>query len=588
MNTNPETAILLVGGTANFNGFSISPCPKALLPIANRPLYYYLERALSEVGVKKIILCAKPGMGELVKARLSVQSPKMEYLVRETTMGSAGTLREVEDILAGKPFWLANGDLIVGAELNPLLALHRQQKAQATVAVLPVLEAAWEKERVELDFQKGVKAIHRIHPAQERRSMMRPAGLYLFEPEVLEFIPRDGYFDLKEQLFPILHEKGMIAVTWEINGYARTISSLDDYFFSNLDVLVGRAEFPDLPNAQAAPGPNNGHRPKIHPSAKLYSPFAIRPETRLGEDVLVLGPSAIGQGCDIEPNSIINECIILDGAKIGQGAYLSRCIVGEGAQVRKGALLYETALTKSPEEKGGAEVLQLREPTHRDPQAACKHLSWKTPAGPFYLKIKRVLDIILSSIFLVIAAPLMAAITVAIKMDSPGPVLFRQRRSGLKGRDFSMLKFRSMVSNAEDIKRELLMELNEVDGPMFKILEDPRITRVGKFLRDTNLDELPQLFCVLKGDMSLVGPRPLSFDEMRYNPRWRDARLAVRPGVTGLWQVEAHTKLEFNEWIRQDLDYVHNVSMALDLKILYRTLTKALSDLIHTITGRPQ
>jgi lipopolysaccharide/colanic/teichoic acid biosynthesis glycosyltransferase len=93
---------------------------------------------------------------------------------------------------------------------------------------------------------------------------------------------------------------------------------------------------------------------------------------------------------------------------------------------------------------------------------------------------------------------------------------------------------------------------------------------------------------VLKGDMSLVGPRPLSFDEMRYNPRWRDARLAVRPGVTGLWQVEAHTKLEFNEWIRQDLDYVHNVSMALDLKILYRTLTKALSDLIHTITGRPQ
>jgi len=143
-----------------------------------------------------------------------------------------------------------------------------------------------------------------------------------------------------------------------------------------------------------------------------------------------------------------------------------------------------------------------------------------------------------------------------------------------------------MVSDAEDIKRELLMELNEVDGPMFKIINDPRITKVGQFLRDTNLDELPQLFCVLKGDMSLVGPRPLSFDEMQYNPRWRDARLAVRPGVTGMWQVEAHTKLEFNEWIRQDLDYVHNVSIGLDLKILFRTITKAFIDLIHSLTGR--
>lgn len=588
MNKNPETAILLVGGTANFNGFSISPSPKALLPIANRPLYYYLERALAAVGVKKVIFCVKPEISELVARRISLHIQEVEYLVRATTLGTAGTLREVEDCLEEKPFWLVNGDLLLGADLAPFLSLHRARQVQATVGVLPVLEAAWEKERVEMDSQEGIRAIHRIHPAQERRSMMRPAGLYLFEPEVLEYIPTNNYFDLKEQLFPILHEKGVATAAWEIKGYVRAIASLDDYFYGNLDVLVGRAEFPSLPNDQAMYDQKNQQPPQIDSSARLYAPYAVRPETRIGKEVLVLGPSAIGQGCEIESNSIVNECVILDGAKIGQGAYLNRCIVGEGTLVRRGSLLYESALTKCPEEGGEAEVLQLREPTHREAQAACKHLEWKTPAGPSYLKVKRVLDIFLSTIFLIIAAPLMLAIAVAIRMDSPGHVLFRQRRSGLKGREFTMYKFRSMVNNAEDIKRELLMELNEVDGPMFKIIKDPRITAVGKFLRNTNLDELPQLFCVLKGDMSLVGPRPLSFDEMRFNPRWRDARLAVRPGVTGLWQVEAHTKLEFNEWIRQDLDYVHNVSLPLDLKILFRTLTKAFLDLIHTLMRRPK
>lgn len=580
MKTNPETAVMLVGGIANFNGFSISLCPKAFLPIANRPLYHYLETAFAAVGVKRIIFCVKPEVAELVRNRLASHHPEMEYQVRETQFGTAGSLREVEDSLQGLPFWLANGELLLDLNLASLLSFHQEQEVPATVAVLPVLEAAWEKERVELDAQKEVKVIHRIHPAQERRSMLRPAGLYLFEPEVLEYIPQNSYFDLKEQLFPLLYEKGGAAVTWEISGYSRTISSLDDYFFANLDVLLGRVDFVNATN-----GKNGQNPPRLDPSVKLYPPYVMRPGTTIGSEALILGPTAIGQGCEIEPNCIINECIILDQAKIGQGTYLSRCIVGEGAQVGKGSILYETALHKSANGTGDTQVLRLREPTHRDCQAAAKHQEWQTPAGPFYLKMKRWLDVFLSSLFLVIAAPFMLIIALAVKLDSPGPIIFRQERSGLKGRQFTLFKFRSMVENAEEEKLQL-MEMNEVDGPMFKITQDPRITRVGKFLRDTNLDELPQLLNILQGDMSLVGPRPLSFDEMSYNPRWRDARLAVRPGMTGLWQVEAHTKLEFNEWLRQDLDYVHNVSLGLDLKILYRTLKKAFLDLIHTLTRR--
>jgi len=583
MKKNPQTAVMLMGGIANFNGFSISPCPKALLPIANRPLYYYLERAFAAVGVKRIIFCVKPDVSELVRQRLGLHFPEVDYQVRETNFGSAGSLREIQDSLGGEPFWLANGELLLGIDLSVLMGFHLEREVQATVAVMPVLEAAWEKERVELDSQKEVKVIHRIHPAQERRSMLRPAGLYLFEPEVLQYIPENSYFDLKEQLFPILYEKGGAAVTWEITGYSRTISSLDDYFFANLDVLLGRVNFPNLQDSKN--GKNSKTPPQLDPSVKLYPPFVMQSGTKVGSEALILGPTVIGQGCEIEPNCIINECVILDRAKIGSGAYLSRCVVGEGTSVSKGSILYETALHKGGNGNGNTQVLHLREPTHRDPQAAVKHLQWKTPAGPFYLKIKRVLDIFLSSLFLAIATPLMLIIALTVKLDSPGPIFFRQERSGLKGRGFTMFKFRSMVENAEEAKLEL-MEMNEVDGPMFKIIDDPRITRVGKFLRDTNVDELPQLFNILKGDMSLVGPRPLSLDEMRFNPRWRDARLAVRPGMTGLWQVEAHTKLEFNEWIRQDLDYVHNVSLGLDLKILYRTLKKAFMDLILTLTGR--
>jgi lipopolysaccharide/colanic/teichoic acid biosynthesis glycosyltransferase/NDP-sugar pyrophosphorylase family protein len=585
MKTNPQTAVMLVGGIANFNGFSISPSPKALLPIANRPLYYYLEKSLAAVGVKRIIFCVKPEVTELVTQRLALHIPEVDYLVRETTFGSAGSIREVEDCLGGEPFWLVNGELLMGIDLAPLLVFHQEREVQATVAVMPVLEAAWEKERVELDAQKEVKVIHRIHPAQERRSMLRPAGLYLFEPEVLEYIPPNSYFDLKEQLFPILYEKGGAAVTWEITGYSRTISSLDDYFFANLDVLLGRVDLPALHNSTNTNGTNHQNPPHLDSSVKLYPPYVVRPETQIGSEAVILGPTAIGQGCEVEPNCIINECVILDQAKIGQGTYLSRCIVGEGTLIRKGSILYETALHKGANGSGETQVLHLREPSHREAQAVSKHLQWKTPAGPFYLKIKRLLDIFLSTLFLMITAPFMLIIALAVKLDSPGPILFRQERSGLGGCQFTMYKFRSMVSNAEEIKRELL-EMNEVDGPMFKILKDPRITRLGKFLRDTNLDELPQLLNILRGDMSLVGPRPLSFDEMRYNPRWRDARLAVRPGMTGLWQVEAHTKLEFNEWIRQDLDYVHNISLGLDLNILYRTLKKAFLDLIHTLAGR--
>lgn len=185
--------------------------------------------------------------------------------------------------------------------------------------------------------------------------------------------------------------------------------------------------------------------------------------------------------------------------------------------------------------------------------------------------IKRITDVVLAAVGLVMAAPLMVVVAVLIKWDSPGPVLFPQVRVGRDGRRFILYKFRSMVVGADEDK-DRLWELNEASGPLFKIRDDPRLTRVGRWLRRLSIDELPQLWNVLKGDMSLVGPRPpVPAEVERYQP-WHRKRLLVAPGVTGLWQVSGRSELTFDEMVMLDLFYAENWSLWLDFKIILRTI----------------
>jgi exopolysaccharide biosynthesis polyprenyl glycosylphosphotransferase len=184
--------------------------------------------------------------------------------------------------------------------------------------------------------------------------------------------------------------------------------------------------------------------------------------------------------------------------------------------------------------------------------------------------LKRATDLAGAALGLLVLAPLLVALALAVKIDSRGPVFFRQRRIGRSGCEFQMLKFRSMVVGADDMK-DALREQNEADG-LFKITDDPRITRVGRFLRRTSLDELPQLLTVLNGDMSLVGPRPLVPDEDAMIEGWQRRRLAVKPGMTGLWQVFGSSRIPMNEMVKIDYLYGANWSLWLDLKILLRTV----------------
>lgn len=191
--------------------------------------------------------------------------------------------------------------------------------------------------------------------------------------------------------------------------------------------------------------------------------------------------------------------------------------------------------------------------------------------GAAYLLTKRLLDLILVLITLPLWLPLNGIIALIIRFTSPGaPVLFRQLRTGKGGRRFQMYKFRTMVPNAEELK-STYAHLNELKWPDFKITNDPRITPIGRFLRKTSLDELPQLFNVLRGEMSLVGPRPTSFGPETYK-LWHTSRLDVMPGLTGLWQIIGRAQLEFDDRLRLDIAYIERASLWLDINILLRTV----------------
>jgi len=189
--------------------------------------------------------------------------------------------------------------------------------------------------------------------------------------------------------------------------------------------------------------------------------------------------------------------------------------------------------------------------------------------------MKRAADVLGGLIMLLFAAPIMLATAIAIKVGSRGPILFRQIRSGRNGRRFMLYKFRTMTCDAEE-KKASLLHCNEMSGPVFKIKDDPRVTRVGKYLRKYSVDELPQLFNVLAGEMSLVGPRPpLPMEVKGYEP-WQRRKLSVRPGLTCLWQVNGRNAIDFSDWMRLDLEYIDNWSFTLDMKILARTIPTVL------------
>ena len=224
---------------------------------------------------------------------------------------------------------------------------------------------------------------------------------------------------------------------------------------------------------------------------------------------------------------------------------------------------------------------------HSMPGVTSSHVQRKNPDRPIALQLqpifyddisiwKRLSDIVLSTSALIVLGPLLIVTAIAVKFSSKGPIFFKQKRAGLGGKPFTILKFRTMHVDAEEKKRELL-QFNERTGPVFKMENDPRITRLGVHLRRWSLDEFPQLFNVLVGDMSLVGPRPPSLDEVAKYANWHKYRLEMKPGITCIWQVYARHEKSFENWVRLDIKYRREQSFLLDMKLLFMTIPAVLS-----------
>jgi lipopolysaccharide/colanic/teichoic acid biosynthesis glycosyltransferase len=252
--------------------------------------------------------------------------------------------------------------------------------------------------------------------------------------------------------------------------------------------------------------------------------------------------------------------------------------LGNGSLGAKPETRTQLAAVEAPEEavvlhlpNSGDAVLEL------DPaQRVLEGQHGLLEARPWQLAVKRTIDVTVSILGLALLLPLLVLTVFALAVSSRGPILFRQQRVGRGGKTFTLYKFRSMYRDAHYVKPQLI-DMNEVDGPVFKIREDPRITPVGRVLRRFSIDELPQLLNVIKGDMSLVGPRPPLPEECQHYGELERQRLAVSPGITGIWQVSGRSLIDFDTWIRMDLEYIRTWSLRGDLRILLRTIPAVLS-----------
>ncbi len=586
----PKKGVVLAGsvGTA---GLSLANYrPKLAFELAGRPLFEYQLAALESAGIDQVAVVSASHqqlLSELVDEVSSRAGDgiRARFHAEEEPRGTAGVLADLRDFLGQEPFVVVASHLFLrGDELAELLAAHEQRPAAATVALQQAESNGSLLEQVRVDTEGRIEQILTYHYSGARSQStsgvfliedyvgdkpkpLQSVGIYVFEPQVLEYIPRRGYLDIKEQLLPRLRDGGLRVHGTRLRQPARKLDRFRSYFDLNRQLVREHVEA----ECGDSRGVVMGEGVEISPSAKIEGPVILGPGCTIGEGARVSGPANLGAGCRVEAGATVRDSILSARTRVESGGSIEESFLDTGCTACRSRPLLRNIVVDSGRLSGRLTLIT----TERDPgfeYTFCGGLSQKVRLGQEWAfhATKRLLDVAVSSILLLILAPLCALIALAIKRDSPGPVCYSQRRCGKHGRRFAMHKFRSMVANAEEVHHELLGR-KDIDGPMFKMHRDPRVTRVGRFLRRTSLDEVPQLLNVLKGEMSLVGPRPLIMEEMEFAPAWRDLRLRVKPGITGLWQVNGRDSIAFHDWIANDIRYVKEQSLWLDFKILLQT-----------------
>lgn len=574
-------AVILSGGEGALLMPLTKYSPATMLPILNTPLLEHTLRFLRGMGIKEIAIALGKKSSNIVDhfGNGSLFGVQLQYVFDEYPQGTAGALRQLGSFLHGEPFIVISGStFLYGADLSneifKAMALHIKRNAVATVLVSSEEKEAV-LESIQFDGPETIKQFHILHPSKDRRQSQRFYGIYIFNPEVIQAIPGHGYIDIKEQLLPILQSRGTQIQSHQMAGNRRrSLQSVEDYYLLNRSLLMDlflpiEREMLDRSYYKVLDRVWVGENVRISPTAYLLGPLVIGGSSEIGDHAQVIGPAVLGRGTKVGKHALLRESLSWDHVVLEEGAEAQYCILESSLVVKKDEIKARSVVTREPLATGDFNFVRpepglFATPDRTSPSFPTIFKRW------FFSAAKQMMDLVCSGLGLLLFSPLMLLVAIAIKLDSKGPIFFAQRRCGRGGKEFKMLKFRTMVTDAEQMQKALYAK-KDVDGPMFKLIHDPRITRVGRILRKTSLDELPQLYNVFVGDMSLVGPRPLIMEEMRFSPSWRNIRLKVKPGVTGLWQVNGRSQSYFHDWIRYDIEYVRKQSLVLDMKIIALT-----------------
>ncbi len=619
----PLKAVILAGGPGRAD-FGLANCYSPLgFPMAEgRPLLTHLLLALQKHGIQEVVVClskattsceqtvqllrhyqevaqreyeSQEGNGSangqvsanssVARAESSDRPLRVLCKVDDGVKGAAGCLKDLQGFLGDSSFVVLGPDVwLDGIDLGKVFEVHRKRNAAATMVVEPK-SVSQDGEHLKLSVDGRVEALQVLHESRSERPM-RPTGIYVFEPAVLEGLVHGDYADIKEQLVSDLSDQGSAIYAYALDRPLPRIRSVADYFQLTRGILLNgwaERESDHTGETQITQGVRVAKDCEISPDAYLLGPVMVGPRCRIHAGAQIIGPVVLGAGTEVKEGALVRESFLWNACTVGRHASVSYSVVAHGCSIPAGEDVQNAVLVEDQACRGRLNLLGLGDDSDRffvsgGPRGGggMRPLrGWRRRRRAFDWS-KRLVDLVVSGSLLVGLSPLLAVLALAVKWDSRGPVFFVQRRVGKNGREFPMYKFRTMITAAEQQKLRLANR-NEVTGPMFKMSRDPRRTRLGAFLRKLSLDELPQLFNVVRGDMSLVGPRPLVMEEMKWAPKWRDLRLRVKPGITGLWQVNGRGDTGFEGWIEYDVAYVRDQSLLLDLRILCKTIPVMIS-----------
>jgi lipopolysaccharide/colanic/teichoic acid biosynthesis glycosyltransferase len=526
-----------------------------LAPIGTSTLVEHLLSALGPISGNPPVVLAPTEANAEYRRSMHAVCPTARVIGEPEEFGQAFPCCELSDA-----FLIVDPRCLTLADSGLATLVHEYSAEPRVAHSLVAFEAiAGTKEHVSFDNAGQVRGIQRFY---EQTTWAFIAGISATIVPVSCGVFGNGLLPRSlAELRQILASRGVPGRDIPIEGGAIDLSnehgmlSANELFVLRATAVRQRAGVTGKPLFVGG-----GH--SIHPHARLVGPVVIHPDVCIEERATILGPAVIGAGARIASGAIVAHATICAGCIVPSGEIVRDQVwVGRGHDTAalndRPALSYDERLAR----------LSI------DPPGAAHHVNQEPLARPYQLVLKRALDITIAALSLAILAPVFIVSCAAVWLESKGPIFFGDKREGMGGRVFRCWKFRTMFTGAHLAQRDL-HALDQTDGPHFKCDRDPRVTQVGRILRALNLDELPQLVNVLMGQMSLVGPRPSPFRENQVCVPWREARLSVRPGITGFWQVCRHDRAagDFHQWIEYDLLYVQHLSFWLDVKILMATI----------------